>query len=386
MKKIFIGIVSLLIIGVSVATILNMTEPADTSKLKAELEGNKLYPFFNSLSEDDKEIYLQLCNAAEKFENAILGGYDSSSECDAAEESVKSIFTSVFYEQSQYFWVDPYNCGLKTTKSGDKYQLTVELDYIIDSKQAKQKQKIFDQKVSEIVEAAKQKSSTYEKVLFVYDTILKNTEYDNRLAEGKDFKNLGISAYGCLVEGKTICSGYTMAFELVMRELGYECGFEFNTYNDSINIFGNHVWNYCCLDGDYYYFDLTYDDTGFDNADFTDYLDFSHRYFAITKEELSKSQMLSDKAPTPECNGTQYNYYIYNGLNISQYDYNKVKSAIEKQMGSKFITLRFDDYSGLLRAQTELLNDGKIFKILGNSTNIKYSKSRSGYHLDFFVD
>lgn len=347
-------------------------------------DGN--YPIFESLSDEEQELYINLCSAIENFEDTASVEYDSEDECDDALDEFDSIFRLLMYEQPQYFWVDPYNCTLTTQQTTGKYRLSVGIEYILDEDEALEKKETFDERVEEIVKTAEEKNGIYEKALYVYDTVMESAVYDHDLAEEGDFDDLGINAYGCLIEGKTICSGYVMAFNLIMSKLGFECGAEFNTYDDSLSIFGAHVWSYCKLDGDYYYFDPTYDDTAYDSYEYKKYLDFSHHYFAITKEELELSQTLSPKASTPECNGTKYNYYVYNDINIPSYDYYDVKEAIEKQINSKYITLRFGSYRDLLRAETKFLKDGDIFDIVDKNAKVQYTKDDSGLHLDIFIN
>lgn len=125
----------------------------------------------------------------------------------------------------------------------------------MDEDTARIKEQEYQKKVNEIVEHAKAENGIFNKVLYVHDYILENCRYDYELAK-KDKADLGVSAYGCLIEGSTICSGYTLAFTSIMQKLGIEVGSEFNNYAQ-FSIIEGHVWNYCKLDGEYYYFDLT---------------------------------------------------------------------------------------------------------------------------------
>lgn len=375
------------ILCVSVCGCATDTRSQAQKDMQERLDTSAMYPLYESLTEEDQEIYVNICAAAESFsESAVVARYDNKTACEDAIEKFNSLYRQIFFEQSENFWIDPYNFNMRCLELNDEYQLLVNFEYLIDEETAYAKKEIFENKINQIVTAAKAKTGTFEKVLYVHDYILENAAYDYALVESDNFKTVGINAYGCLIEGKTICSGYTLAFDAIMKRLGFECGVEFNSYN-TFSILTGHVWNYCKLDGEYYYFDLTWNDTGFDTEAYTDYLDYSHMYFAVTRDELSQtSYTLSPDAPTPACNGTKYNYYIYNGFNIPQYSFEAASSAVSEQLDRNYIVLRFDSYSELLKAERDLLTEGNIHNLAPEKKPVKYIIANSNLHLYIFFE
>lgn len=381
-------LVVLLVILIAVGFVKgHFEESAAENKVRERLDSG-VYPFYNSLNEKEKEFYVNICKSIEAFREDAVIFYKTEEECEAARDKFETFMHTLLYEQPQYFWVNPNSYGLGTFEIDHEYQLRARLEYLLEEDAAMEKKEVFDKKVDEIVMEAKTRQNTFEQVLYVHDAIVGNTVYDHELYENgtpEDYKNLVVTAYGCLVDGKTVCNGYTLAFSLLMRELGYECGAEFNDYSKP-SIFDipyeAHVWNYCKLDGEYYYFDLTWDDP-------VDYPGgaWSYQYFGITKDELLLTNWHKRKdAPVPDCNGTKYNYYNYNGYNISLYSFEAAKAAILKQNPENHVALRFDDYGELLHAERDLLTDGRIREILGEIQNVQYSISRSALYLDIFYD
>ena len=103
--------------------------------------------------------------------------------------------------------------------------------------------------------------------------------------------------------------------------------------------------------------------------------------------ELAKAHLtLAPQAPTPECNGTKYNYFAYNNLNFKTYDFETVKPAILSQAGQKYVQLRFDSYRELLAAERDLLTDGKIFKIFPEAKSYQRYISESILQLYIFLN
>lgn len=302
----------------------NGNNTKEDNAILAKIEQNpSLYPVYNRLSLEEKEAYIKICTAMQNFDESVGVVYksDAKRKIEMFNEKLNSnLYREIAYEHPEMFWYDPYNYEATITmNSNNEYFLSIKPTYLFDKETAKRMDTSFQRKIDEIVSVAETKSNTYEQVLYVHDYILENCVYDKEVIEKGDYKSPSINAYGCLVDGKAICSGYTMAFNTIMKRLGYEIGVEFNSYN-GFSIFKNgHVWNYCNLDGEYYYFDLTWDDID-PLSDFMDNsVPYYHSYFGTTTDEMTKAHLkLDPKAPTPVCNGTKYNYFNYNNINFEK--------------------------------------------------------------------
>ena len=110
--------------------------------------------------------------------------------------------------------------------------------------------------------------STIEKISLIHDYIIKNAEYDNAGIDGSTMYD-STSAYGCLLEGFSVCSGYSDAMAIFLDRLDIP--------NLKVSS-ENHVWNLVYLDNEWLHLDLTWDDTN--NAK------YNNNYFLITKEKL----------------------------------------------------------------------------------------------------
>lgn len=102
--------------------------------------------------------------------------------------------------------------------------------------------------------------SLYEKI---YDKILELAEYDASIATMTDASRLSLdmriqrSAYGALVDGHTVCTGYARGFEALCKELNLPCWIVSGT-RDGVR----HTWNLVKTDGELLYIDCTAGDTG----------------------------------------------------------------------------------------------------------------------------
>ncbi len=101
---------------------------------------------------------------------------------------------------------------------------------------------------------AKPGMSEYEQVKAFHDYIINSTSYDiATTSQAKQTRSH--DAVGALVDGKSVCEGYTEAFDLLCYLSGIDCVEVTGTGNG-----GGHAWNKVKVDGSWYNIDLTWDD------------------------------------------------------------------------------------------------------------------------------
>ena len=151
--------------------------------------------------------------------------------------------------------------------------------------------------------------SDFDKVLGFHDYIITNCDYSS----GADS---AWSAYGCLIDGKAVCEGYSKALIALCEEGGILC----------IPVSGTtgrggselHMWNKVMMDGEWYNMDLTWDDPTAENgspvSDDPECAELLHReYFGFTDEAAlaDHSFLETNFLKYPEAVGTQDNYFIH---------------------------------------------------------------------------
>ena len=113
-----------------------------------------------------------------------------------------------------------------------------------------------NKKVMKIVKGAKKKKGTRAKVKYVNKQICKTCSYHyaaykaHKKGNYTKYKHC-YDAYGCLVEHKAVCAGYSEAFAAIMTELNIP-----NTYAHS----PNHRWNKVKIGKKWYHVDVTWND------------------------------------------------------------------------------------------------------------------------------
>lgn len=333
-------------------------------------------PVERELSESEIEIYNLICHYLENYELEFRFE-------NADENEVINAYMAVVDDHPEYFWV---NKGYKYTKTTFVNRSEVEftpVSYGTESEIAAKDAK-FRMTLERIAEEAEKQESLYDKVLYVHDYIVDNTNYDHEAAasnsdEEDDYFD-SRTAYGCLVNKKAVCSGYSYAFQCIMQKLGIPCGCITGTAVESGE---SHAWNYLTL-GDYnYQMDVTWDDSGYTSDDGEKTERKSYDYFLITTEEAELTHIIDRNQNVPECSGLEYNYYIYNNLYFPEYEFDYVAYTIRENAANGSVTLKFGTAAECRKAYDDLITNNHIFRIDGISGSVTYIQGNNGLTLTF---
>ena len=140
--------------------------------------------------------------------------------------------------------------------------IIVQAEYPIDDDTMKEKKAELASAVSEKAESLELSKSydtayAYERV---YDLICHGATYDEALSSSTlndndrltDEMHINRSAYGALITGKTVCTGYARGFKAICDELGLPCHVMIGTKDEV-----PHAWNAVTIDGETLYIDCT---------------------------------------------------------------------------------------------------------------------------------
>lgn len=165
-------------------------------------------------------------------------------------------------------YVHPYNSFSDlNTKIISNGAITVKVTY----KYPQDKIITINNKVNEIVKSLDLNGKTdREKISLIHNYIISHSTYDdNAISNNSPYDST--SAYGNLIEGYSVCSGYSDAMAIFLDLL--------NIPNIKISS-ENHIWNLVYIEGQWLHLDLTWDDAEDQR--------FQNNYFLITKEKLHK--------------------------------------------------------------------------------------------------
>lgn len=297
---------------------------------------------------------------------SVFSQYETKVSLSTAvnQDEIEQVYRKLNWEHPELFWLDGY---IVTTWSH-----SAELQCrVIESCKGANLPAMYqemEQKADEIAAQAQAYATDYEKVLFVHDYLVENTEYDS-VGASFDKHDLWNTAYGCLIRGRAVCQGYAEAFQIIMQKLGIPCGI-----CSGIAKYESHAWNYVCIDGVYYWIDVTWDDPVRKGADLKG---VSHIYFLLNDEMMYRTRTLDDdNIFVPECTHIENNYYVRNGLYLTEYNFDEINRRMSENMSVGSIELMYADRDSFQTAVQKLFNEGEVWKTsvfeMGGSVQYSY--------------
>ena len=130
---------------------------------------------------------------------------------------------------------------------------------------------LYEQKLAEVMDRCIHEGMDAVQIaLSVHDYLILNSVYDETLQAN--------TAYDLLVNGTTVCAGYTSVYMDILNRAGVPCVSVTSTPME-------HTWNLVQIDGQWYHVDVTWDDPTPDHYGFV-----SHRYFLVTDDEIADGE------------------------------------------------------------------------------------------------
>ena len=211
--------------------------------------------------------------------------------------------TSVFYSHPEFFFIDsaytPYGSYEKITG--------VVFEYDIPKSKLAEARKKVDAAAKKAVAGITDDMSDVDKALYVHDYIIQNCRYD--------FSHSNYNAYNCLVDGSSVCQGYTLAYSYILNNyLGIECAAAYSMEQ-------NHIWNYVRIGRNWYHVDLTLDDVNDSDGKSTydRYGGICHDNFLMSDTKCRNSSSMHRNwkiaGNHPSAGDTSYDNAFWNGVN-----------------------------------------------------------------------
>ena len=239
---------------------------------KESLAEAQNYYYFQQLSDTAKVIYVTIEKNIDKMleqeDNielpASLNDDAKKQGKDYVAKEFQSAWDAFITDKSEYFYIDSSKVCLitKSTTRGNStnYQFYIgkgdNKTYLTDEFKGKADvefaKKTLEEESEKIIKSAT--GNNYEKILYIHDWIVENTEYENKKLANAE------NAYGCIVNNKAICEGYARAFKYFMDKLNIPCVFVCGDAQDENGKTERHAWNYVYINNNWYAIDTTWDD------------------------------------------------------------------------------------------------------------------------------
>ncbi len=337
---------------------------------------------YNHLNEREQLWYREIEQIlGEMGENCQLSEACLASATDAEfEPLVEKIFQCVLDDHPELFYVDGYAYVKTVGADGQLKGVEFSGRYSLSPEEAQGRRQEIEDAVELLMNGISPEASDYEKVKYVYETIILETDYDLR---APDHQNI----YSVFVNHVSVCQGYAKSVQYLLNRMGVECALVQGTVDSG----EKHAWNLVKADGSYYYVDATWGDPTYQEADggaeagrFMP--DISYDYLCITTAQLLRTHTLGNPVPLPECVDTRDNYYVREGALFNSYDREQMRALFDRRIaeGCGDVTIKCADLACYQEIYQALLTDKEIFDYMGNGT-ISYANNEKQLSMTFVV-
>ncbi len=177
---------------------------------------------------------------------------------------------SVLIDNPQIFTTDD-NWISRRTYFSDGTVRGFTVNYYQDKSSLPAMQRTYEQAIAEALEVIDPYMTDYQKELALHDWICDHVRYDY------DIGVKSTCSYSGLVDGLAVCEGYSELFTELLHRAGIDAATVYGfipAERPSDN--NSHAWNIVCIDGDWYYVDVTWDDNRGD-----------YNYFNLTTAQMA---------------------------------------------------------------------------------------------------
>ena len=310
--------------GAFLETAKEIPYQSDTDHSNSETE--KYY--YELLNEEEQKVYREIWNGVDANEEEI---YVHASDADL----VNRLFQYMLKDHPEIFWCD--GAATATSYSGGEAYTVLKPEYQHDASEREQMETEVDVSVNECLAGISQDASDYEKILYVYEYLINQVDYDMDAADNQNI-------YSVFAGKKSVCAGYSKATQYLLEKLGVFCTYVTGTTKDG----QAHAWNLVKCEGDYYYVDTTWGDPLFlaaEGEQVTDEEKITYDYMCCDDTELFKSHIPDADVTLPACANMEWNYYVVNGMYHTEYNSEEILQQMNDMISQKSnpVVIKFAD-------------------------------------------
>lgn len=336
---------------------------------------------YDSLNETEQIWYRNM--------NRILGRMQEKQELSATgidggldEKCIDKIFQCVLNDHPEYFYVVGYTYT-KFTRGDKLVKIEFSGTYSMNKQEAVNRQAEIEAAADVILQGISQDTGDYEKIKYVYDSLIRGTEYD---LSAPDNQNI----YSVFINRASVCQGYAKATQFLLNRLGIECTIVMGTVDTG----EGHAWNLVRCDGSYYYVDTTWGDASYQtegstvDSDVEKLPEINYDYLCVTTEQLLRTHTLGGVVPMPQCVAMDDNYYVREGAYFTTCSEEQLKSFFVSagESGRDVVTLKCADYNTYVEMNRRLIEEQGIFDFLDNmDRTVAYAQNEKQLSMTFWV-
>ena len=281
-------------------------------------------------------------------------------------EVLDKVFVCVLNDHPEIFYTSGY---IYTAHSrGDE---TVSLSFLgkydYEEAECERRVQLIEQAAEGIIGKIPADAADFDKIKYVFDTLVNETEY---VAGAADNQNI----CSVFIGHESTCQGYAKATQYLLEKAGIRTTFVSGDVAE-----GSHAWNLVMADGAWYYLDTTWGDVDYQSQRegetvATEVMAINYDYFMINSDRLYTTHSPNKIVPLPDCMANENNYYVHEGLYLTGLDTEVLHQIFEKAYEKGETTVQFQCANDAVFIQVSdyLLEQQHIFDFVDSLDSVPY--------------
>ena len=355
---------------------LNPQEQVEVSQLEVQTNFENQDGYYYSIMDASQqtvyeEIYYALQNYIEEMPLSTT-----------QTQVVDQVFQCVLMDHPEIFYADGYSFA-KYSLGDEVKKITFSGTYNYSKEEKEIKETQIEQVAMEMLKDISASASDYDKVKYVYEKIIQNTEYDITASDNQNICSVFLNK-------ASVCQGYAKAVQYLLMKLSVPA----TLVAGFVESGEGHAWNMVKIDGRFYYVDATWGDASYlfhvneDVEEIQNTPDINYDYLCVTTEEILRTHTLNDMFSMPLCESVSANYYVREGAYFSQINDLQLEQLIESytEQGRESVTLKCANESVYQSLVENLIHGQQIFRFMeGENNSILYTDSPKQLSITFWL-
>lgn len=334
---------------------------------------------YRNLNEAETLWYQDIADCLSKMREEVrLDGQGIAAGLD--ETDIDKIFQCVLKDHPELFYVEGYTYR-KYTRKDKIVAIQFSGTYGMSPEQAVAWNAEIETQVQLLMDGAVGLENDYEKVKYVYETLIYQTEYDLTAPENQNI-------YSVFVKQKSVCQGYAKATQYLLERMGVKAALVFGTVENG----EGHAWNLVQVNDSFYYVDTTWGDPSYqyeeEEMEQGYFPDISYDYLCVTTADLLRTHVIQGYVPMPECVENRDNYYVREGNLFTEYNREQMQAVFQSflEAGQKEVTIKCADEEVFRQILNAMVEEQEIFDYLsGEYDSVGYSHNEKQLSMTFWV-
>ncbi len=340
-------------------------------KIVATMSENEGLYSYDNMDADKRQLYAEILIVLQNQATDIP-------LCSNHPQDIEDVTAYVLLDHPEIFYMDGYTYE-KYMFAGNIQKIDYTPNYTMTGEEIAQAETLIAQYVETCLKDVPQNATDYEKVKYIYEYVILNTEY---LLDAPENQNI----CSVFIYRQSVCLGYAKAVQYLLQQLDVNTAVVTGTVLSG----EGHAWNMVKIGEQYYYVDATWGDASYlsDVGETQSLSTINYDYLCITTMDISHTHIINHPIVLPSCISQIENYYVKEGLYIVNLDSLTLEHIFDEAYANKqdCVSIRCANLSVFNDVQTQLLNNQQIFQYLSSDTaTLAYTRNEKLYTYTFML-